>query len=89
MLDVKSDGSFRLNQDYFDYATGFKMINNKFNELFGQKPREPEAKINKFHMDVASSIQKVTEEIVIKIAKSLRKETGINNICLSGKSKVF
>lgn len=84
LLDVKSDGSFRLNQDYFDYATGFKMINNKFNELFGQKPREPEAKINKFHMDVASSIQKVTEEIMLKILKHIKNEFKEDNLCLAG-----
>ena len=67
LLDIKADGSFRLNQNYFDYATGFKMINNKFNDLFGNESRKPETEINEFHMNIASSIQKVTEEVIIKI----------------------
>ena len=60
------------------------MTSNKFNQLFGQPPRKKETKLTKFHMDLASSIQAVTEEIVIKLMKSLKSETGINNICLSG-----
>ncbi len=85
LLDLKQDGTFRLDQKYFNYATGFTMTNEKFNNLFGQKPRNPENdKITQFHMDLAASIQKVTEEIMINLAKSLRKEYGIKNLCLAG-----
>ena len=85
LIDVKEDGTFRLDQDYFNYAKGLTMTNNKFHNLFGQKPRDPEnEKITKFHMDIASSIQKVTEEIMIKLAKSIRQEYNINNLCLAG-----
>ena len=85
LIDVKEDGTFRLDQDYFNYAKGLTMTNNKFHNLFGQKPRDPEKeKITKFHMDIASSIQKVTEEIMIKLAKSIRQEYNINNLCLAG-----
>ncbi len=85
LLDIKEDGTFRLNQKYFNYATGLTMTNDKFHELFGQKPRSSkDEKLTKFHMDIASSIQKVTEEIMIKLAKSVRKEYGIKNLCLAG-----
>ena len=85
LIDVKEDGTFRLDQDYFNYAKGLTMTNNKFHNLFGQKPRNSEnEKITKFHMDIASSIQKVTEEIMIKLAKSIRQEYNINNLCLAG-----
>ena len=85
LIDIKEDGTFRLDQKYFNYATGLTMINNKFNNLFGQKPRNPKnEKITQFHMDIASSIQKVTENIMIKLAKSIRKEYGIKNLCLAG-----
>ena len=71
IIDIKEDGTFRLNQKYFNYATGLTMTNSKFNDLFGNKPRNPEnEKITQFHMDIAASIQKVTEEIMIKLAKS-------------------
>ena len=85
LIDIKDDGSFRLNQKYFNYATGLTMTNNKFNKLFGRKPRDSKSeKIEQFHMDVASSIQKVLEEIIIKIAESIRKEFNIKNLCLAG-----
>ena len=85
IVDVKNDGTFRLNQKYFNYATGLTMTNNKFHNLFGQKPRDPKVdKITQFHMDIASSIQKVTEEIMIKLARSVREEYGIKNLCLAG-----
>ena len=85
LLDLKEDGTFRLNQKYFNYATGLTMTNKNFDKLFGQKPRNPKnEKITQFHMDVASSIQKVTEEIMINLVKSIRKEYGINNLCLAG-----
>jgi len=85
LIDIKDDGTFRLNQKYFNYATGLTMTNDNFHSLFGSKPRNPaNEKITNFHMDVAASIQKVTEEIMIKLAKSIRKEYGIKNLCLAG-----
>ena len=84
LVDVKNDGSFRLNQDFFSYATGFTMTNAKFNKLFGQNPRKPESKIRKFHMDIASSIQKVTEEIMLLMLTNLQKDFKQENLCLSG-----
>ena len=85
LIDIKDDGTFRLNQKYFDYATGLTMTNNKFNSLFGHKRRDPnKEKLTQFHMDIAASIQRVTEEIMIKLAKSIRKEYGIKNLCLAG-----
>ena len=85
IIDIKEDGTFRLDQKYFNYATGLTMTNNKFNDLFGQKPRDPKSEnITQFHVDIASSIQKVTEEIMIKLAISIRKEFNIKNLCLAG-----
>ncbi len=85
LIDIKEDGTFRLDQKYFNYATGLTMTNKKFNDLFGQRPRDPSnEKITQFHMDIAASIQKVTEEVMIKLAKSVRKEYGIKNLCLAG-----
>ena len=85
LVDIKDDGTFRLDQRYFNYATGLTMTNEKFNDLFGQKPRNPKnEKITQFHMDVAASIQKVTEEIMINLAKSIRREYNIKNLCLAG-----
>jgi len=85
LIDIKSDGTFRLDQKYFNYATGLTMTNNKFNNLFGQKPRNPKnEKITQFHMDIAASVQKVTEEIMIKLAEAIRKEYNIKNLCLAG-----
>ena len=85
IIDVKNDGTFRLNQKYFNYATGLTMTNSKFHNLFGQKPRNPKVdKITQFHMDIAASIQKVTEEIMIKLARSIREKYGIKNLCLAG-----
>ena len=85
LINIKDDGSFRLNQDFFNYATGLTMTNDKFHNLFGQKPRVgKKEQITQFHMDVAASIQKVTEDIMIKICKSLRKEFEIPNLCLAG-----
>ena len=85
LIDIKDDGTFRVDQSYFNYATGLTMINNKFNNLFGQKPRNPKKdKITQFHMNIAASIQKVTEEIMIKLAKAIRKEYKVKNLCLAG-----
>ena len=85
IIDIKEDGSFRLDQSYFSYATGLTMTNSKFNNLFGQKPREPKKeKLTQFHMDIASSIQKITEDVMIKLAKTARQEYGLKNLCLAG-----
>lgn len=84
LIDVKPDGSFRLDQSYFDYCTGLTMTNKKFADLFGEPVRHADEPLNQFHMDVAASIQAVTEEVVLRIAKSLRQELKIPNICLAG-----
>ncbi len=85
LIDVKEDGSFKLSQEYFDYATGLKMTSDKFHNLFGKEPRNSkEDKLTEFHMDVAASIQKVTEEVMIKMAKSLKNEFNHKNLCLAG-----
>ncbi len=85
LIDIKTDGSFKLNQDYFNYSTGLTMTNSKFDKLFGEKPRNSSKdKITQFHMDIASSIQKVTEEVMLKLTKSLRDEYKIENLCLAG-----
>ena len=85
LVDLKEDGSFRLNMKYFNYATGLTMINNKFEDLFGQKARNPQKDLlTQFHMDIASSIQNVTEEIVLKLTMSLSKEYKSRNLCLAG-----
>ncbi len=84
LIDIKDDGTFRLDMTFFKYHRGFRMTSHKFHNLFGRGPRTSESEITQFHMDLAASIQKITEEIVLKIAKSLTIETGIKNICLSG-----
>ena len=85
LIDIKDDGTFRLDQKYFNYATGLTMTNDKFHKLFGKEPRGPKKdQITQFHMDIASSIQHVTEEIMIKLAKGIRNEYGIKNLCLAG-----
>ena len=85
LIDVKDDGSFKLDQSYFNYATGLTMTNDKFDRLFGQKRRDPSKEdISQFHMDIASSIQNVTEIIMLKMSKSLRDEFKIDNLCLAG-----
>ena len=84
LIDIKDDGTFKLNMTFFKYHRGFRMTSKKFHSLFGSKPRGNEDKLTQFHMDLAASIQSVTEEIIIKIARTLRKETGIKNICMAG-----
>jgi carbamoyltransferase len=84
IIDVKEDGSFRLNLDYFDYCTGLTMTNNKFDELFGAPARKPEEELTQRHMDLAASVQAVTEEVVLRLTRSLAKETGEKNLCLAG-----
>jgi carbamoyltransferase len=84
LIDVKQDGSFRLNMDYFNYATGLTMTNNKFGKLFNMERREPEDNLLQIHMDMASSIQAATEEIVLKITRFLSSEFKLENLCMAG-----
>ena len=85
LVDLKPDGSFRLDQDYFNYATGLTMVNQKFADLFGEPVRKPDTeKITQFHMDIAASIQAVTEEVVLTITRSLAKEYSMPNLCMAG-----
>ncbi len=84
LITIREDGSFKLNMKYFKYHRGLKMISSKFINLFGHNPRDPKDSIEEFHMDIASSIQAVTEEIIIKIVNNLSLKTNIENLCLSG-----
>ncbi len=85
IIDVKDDGSFHLDQSYFNYCTGLTMTNEKFANLFGQPVRDPKKdQLSQFHMDIAASIQALTEHVVLKLARSIRKETGAKNLCLAG-----
>ena len=85
LIDLKQDGSFRLDLDYFDYCTGLTMTNGKFAGLFGAPARDPTKDLlTPFHMDVAASIQKVTEEVMLRLARSLAREHGLENLCLAG-----
>lgn len=84
LIDLKPDGSFRLDMSYFDYCTGFTMTNDRFAELFGQPVRSPDQLLTSFHMDVAASIQAVLDEAVLRLTRSLAKSTGSRNLCLAG-----
>ena len=84
LITIASDGSFKMDMSYFNFATGLTMTNNKFNKLFGGPPRLPETKLTQRDMDLAASIQKVTEDIILRIAKNIAKETGERNLCLAG-----
>jgi carbamoyltransferase len=85
LIDLKDDGSFRLDLSYFDYCTGLTMINGKFADLFGAPARNPNKDLlTQFHMDIAASIQKVTEEVMLRLTRSLAAEHGIQNLCLAG-----
>lgn len=84
LIDIKEDGSFRLNMKYFNYTHGLTMTNENFNKLFNRKPRKSESEITQFEMDLASSLQIITEEIVIKLAKTAKKITGAKNLTLAG-----
>ncbi len=85
LIDLKPDGSFRLNMDYFEYCSGLKMTNNRFSKLFGQPVRKPDTdQLTQFHMDIAASIQAVTEEVVLTLARALAEESGMKNLCLAG-----
>jgi len=84
LMDLKEDGSFRLNMDYFNYCTGLTMTNAKFNRLFGGPPRKPESDVTQRDMDLARSVQDVTEEVMLRMAKHIHCETGQKNLCLAG-----
>ena len=84
LIDIKEDGSFHLDMSYFNYCTGLTMTSERFNELFGAPPRKSESILSQREMDLAASIQAVTEEVVIKLAKGIKKSTGLNNLCLAG-----
>lgn len=84
LVDMKPDGSFRLDQAYFNYCTGLTMTSSKFHDLFGGPPRKPDEPLTQRHMDLAASIQAATEEIVLRLTRSIRKETGLRNLCLAG-----
>lgn len=84
LIDIKADGSFKLNMKYFNYASGLTMTNKKFHSLFGSEPRKPESDITQKEMDIASSIQKVTEEVMIKLARTAQKLTGSKNLVMAG-----
>ncbi|MFA6301453.1 MAG: carbamoyltransferase [Candidatus Paceibacterota bacterium] len=84
LIDIKEDGSFNLDMSYFNYCTGLTMTNSKFDELFGGPPRKPESTLTQREMDLAASVQAVTEEVVIKLAKGIARSTGQRNLCLAG-----
>ena len=84
LIDLKDDGTFRLKIDYFNYCTGLTMTNGRFDELFGGPPRKPETLLTQRDMDLARSIQEVTEEVVLRLARTLHRETGAENLCLAG-----
>jgi carbamoyltransferase len=84
LIDVKPDGTFRLDQSYFDYCTGLRMTNDRFDALFGGPARKPEERLEQRHMDLAASIQAVTEEIMLRLTRSIAAETGAENLCLAG-----
>src|SRR5438874_10570869 len=84
LVDMKEDGSFRLDLGYFDYCTGLTMTNSRFDALFGGKPRDPSEPLDQRHMDLAASVQQVTEEIVLRLTRSLAREGRSDNLCLAG-----
>ena len=84
LVDLKPDGTFRLDQSYFDYCTGLRMTNDKFDALFGGPARKSEELLNQHHMDLAASIQAVTEEVVLRLTRSIAIDTGAENLCLAG-----
>ena len=84
LLDLKSDGTFRMNMDFFNYCTGLTMTSSKFNDLFGGPPRKPESKLGQREMDLARSIQEVTEEVMLRLSRTMHRETGAEYLCLAG-----
>lgn len=84
LLDVKPDGTFRLNMDYFNYCTGLTMTGNNFDKVFGGPPRKPESKLTQREMDLARSVQEVTEEVMLRLSRTLHRETGADYMCMAG-----
>ncbi len=84
LINLKEDGSFWLDQSYFNYSAGLTMTGDKFHELFGEPPRSTDEPLTQFHMDIAASIQKVTEEVMMRIVRHVKKETGLDNLCMAG-----
>jgi len=84
LIDLKSDGTFRLDQTYFNYCTGLTMTSDRFDELFGAKPRKSDEPLTQRHMDLAASVQVVTEEVMLRLTRSIARETGMKNLCLAG-----
>ncbi len=84
LLDLKPDGTFRLNMDYFNYCTGLTMTNGKFDALFEGPPRKPESPLTQREMDLARSVQEITEEVMLRLARTVHHETGVPNLCLAG-----
>jgi carbamoyltransferase len=84
LIDLKPDGSFRLDLSYFDYCTGLTMTNEHFSALFGEPVRSPDKPLTNFHMDIAASIQAILDELVLRLTRGLAKKTGAKNLCLAG-----
>ena len=84
LLDLKPDGTFRLNMDYFNYCTGLTMTGRKFDEVFGGPPRKPESKLTQREMNLARSVQEVTEEVMLRLSRTLHRETGVDYLCMAG-----
>ena len=84
LIDIKPDGSFWLDQEYFNYSAGLTMTGPKFHQLFGEAPRGPESPLTQFHMDIAASIQKVTEDVMMRIVRHVHNETGLDSLCMAG-----
>src|SRR5262245_21524793 len=84
LIDLKVDGTFRLNMEYFDYCTGLEMTNARFDKLFGAAPRAPESNLTQREMDMARSIQDVTEEVMLRLSRTLHRETGADYLCMAG-----
>ncbi|MFA3783700.1 carbamoyltransferase [Melioribacteraceae bacterium 4301-Me] len=84
LIDLKDDGSFKMNMKYFNYCAGLTMTNDKFHRLFGGPPRKPETKLTQKEMDIARSVQEVTEEVMLRMARHVKRETGMKNLCLAG-----
>src|SRR5690349_8285179 len=84
LVDIKSDGSFHLNMEYFNYCTGLTMTNGKFDQLFGSHPRQEKEPVTQRHMDLAASVQVVLEDVVLRMTSALQAETGATNLCLAG-----
>src|SRR5690606_6988216 len=84
LIDLREDGSFRMDMDYFEYSQGLRMTNEKFAALFGGPPREPESQLTQKEMDLALGVQMVTEEAMLRLARYARKLTGAKNLCMAG-----